>query len=156
MTSTSCHRWALCRKYTLILHQLNHRLTTETVYWASSASIIFCLTWIEDTFINAFVFLISFLSFSLFILGGTECGVHICIILLYIMLYHIHVMFFFDCSQISFWVPSLQISFLRLKSKLWTHGLQVLLDQNLSFCYIYGFFHPFFPCIWLWNGKITT
>lgn len=31
------------------------------------------------------------------------------------------------------------------KKQLWTHGLQALLDQNLSFCYIFGFFSLLLP-----------
>lgn len=102
--STSCHRWALCQKIYLNSPSVKPFADywNSFNYWASSASIIFCFTWTEHTFrtfINASVFLISFLSFSSFILGGTEYGVHFCIVSLvcyrwYCTIY-IYVMFFF-------------------------------------------------------------
>lgn len=100
--STSCHRWALCQKIYLNSPSVKPFADywNSSNYWASSASIIFCFTWTEHTFctfINASVFLISFLSFSSFILWGTEYGVHFCnVSLVYynIVLYNC-VMFFF-------------------------------------------------------------
>lgn len=96
--STSCHRWALCQKI-----YLNSPSVKPFADYTETALIFgraLRFTWTEHTFctfINASVFLISFLSFSSFILGGTEYGVHFCIVsLVYynIVLYN-YVMFFF-------------------------------------------------------------